>query len=115
MKNTCKTEEQKEAIIAEYLLGGGSYRFLSKKYNVDFRIIHSWVMKFKGNKKAQIKKVPSADCLLSPTAPLLPTDVKQLQEELRKERLHNQLLNAMIDIAETELKIDIRKKSGTKQ
>ena len=45
----------------------------------------------------------------------LPTDVKQLQEELRKAKLHNKLLNAIIDIAEEQLKIDIRKKSGTKQ
>jgi len=41
--------------------------------------------------------------------------VKQLQEELRKAKLHNKLLNAIIDIAEEQLKIDIRKKSGTKQ
>jgi UDP-glucose 6-dehydrogenase len=45
----------------------------------------------------------------------LPTDVKQLREELRKAKLHNKLLNAIIDIAEEQLKIDIRKKSGTKQ
>jgi hypothetical protein len=42
-------------------------------------------------------------------------DVKKLQEELRKAQLHNKLLNAIIDIAEDQLKIDIRKKSGTKQ
>jgi transposase-like protein len=36
MKSTCKTEEQKEAIVAEYLLGGGSFRFLEKKHDVDF-------------------------------------------------------------------------------
>lgn len=46
---------------------------------------------------------------------ILPSDVKQLQEELRKARLHNKLLNAMIDIAEEQLNVDIRKKSGTKR
>jgi transposase-like protein len=115
MKSTFKTEEQKEAIVAEYLLGGGSFQFLEKKHDVDFRIIHSWVMKFKGNKKAKIKKVPSADCLLSPSAPPLPTDVKQLQVELRKANLHNALLNTIIDIAESELNIGSRKKCGTKR
>jgi hypothetical protein len=45
----------------------------------------------------------------------LPTNLKQLQEELRKAKLHNKLLNAIIDIAEGRLKIDIRKKPGTKQ
>jgi len=45
----------------------------------------------------------------------LPTDIKQLQHELRKARLENELLNAVIDIAEKELKVDIRKKSGSKR
>jgi len=45
----------------------------------------------------------------------LSNEVKQLQQELRKAQLHNKLLNAMIDIAEDQLKIDIRKKSGTKR
>jgi len=38
-----------------------------------------------------------------------------LQEELRKSKLHVELLNTMIDIAEDQLKISIRKKSGTKR
>jgi hypothetical protein len=38
-----------------------------------------------------------------------------LQEELRKVKLQNELLNAIIDIAEDQLKINIRKKSGTKR
>ncbi len=45
----------------------------------------------------------------------LPEDVKQLQNELRKAILQNKSLNAMIDIAEGQLKIDIRKKSGYKR
>lgn len=36
-------------------------------------------------------------------------DVKALREELRKAKLYNELLNTMIDIAEDQLKIDIRK------
>jgi transposase-like protein len=105
----------KEAIIAEYLLGDTTYRKLSEKYGVDFRIIHSWVTRYKG-KAVVVNKIKKKS---SPNQPdpkeQLPTDVKQLQEELRKARLHNKLLNAMIDIAEDQLKIDIRKKSGTRR
>jgi hypothetical protein len=43
------------------------------------------------------------------------TDVKQLRKELEEARLYNKLLNAMIDIAEEEFDIPIRKKSGAKQ
>ena len=113
MKKLEKTIREQEAIIAEYLIGDLTYRELGIKYGVDFRRIHSWVSRFQGK---QVKKVKSK-VKLTYDLPKeeLPTDVKQLQEELRKAKLHNQLLNAIIDIAEDQLKIDIRKKSGTRQ
>ena len=36
---------EKEAIIAEYLTGAISYRKLGDKYGIDFRLIHSWLIK----------------------------------------------------------------------
>ena len=111
-KKLTKTEQEKEAIVAEYLLGSISYRALGKKHEIDFRIIHSWVTKFQGE---PVRK-PKPQQRTSPPAPTpLPTEVKLLQEDLRKAKLHAELLGTMIDIAEKELKISIRKKSGTKQ
>lgn len=111
MRKSTTTIQEQEAIIAEYLTGELSFRKLGEKHGVDFRVIHYWVSQFQGKivtkKKSKEKKPTVQDNL--------PTDVKQLQEELRKAKLHNKLLNAMIDIAEDQLKIDIRKKSGTKQ
>ena len=113
MRKSDKTIQEQEAIIAEYLLGDTTYRKLGAKHGVDFRTIHHWVSKFQGK---QVKKVkPKAKPIDHLPKDDLPTDVKQLQEELRKANLHNKLLNAIIDIAEEQLKIDIRKKSGTKQ
>ena len=110
MKRRTKTKEEQEKIIAEYLMGELSYRQLGKKHEIDFRLIHSWVRKFQG------KSVPKTKTQIQPiSAEPLPTDVKTLQEELRKAKLYNELLNSMIDIAEDQLKIDIRKKSGTKR
>jgi hypothetical protein len=80
------------------------------KHGVDFRRIHSWVTRFQGKPVRRIKPKNKPDADLPKEE--LPTDVKQLQEELRKAKLHNKLLNAIIDIAEEQLKIDIRKKSG---
>ncbi len=111
MKKTLKTVTEREAIVAEYLLGDSSYRSLEKKHGVDYRIIHSWVKKFQGTPVQKSKKSNQKDVAKE----ALPTDVKILQEELRKAKLHNELLNAIIDIAEEQLKISIRKKSGTKQ
>lgn len=101
----------KETIIVEYLTGDSSYRKIGNKYGIDFRLVHSWVMKYQGKKR---KNSPNPKEQIVNEAPLS-NEVKQLQQELRKAQLHNKLLNAMIDIAEEQLHIDIRKKSGTKQ
>ena len=113
IQKVLKTEQEKEAIVAEYLTGELSYRELGCKYGVDFQLIHSWASKFQG-KSLKKKKPPTPKPQLSKEE-TLPNDVKQLQEELRKAKLYNELLNAMIDIAEDQLKIDIRKKPGTKR
>lgn len=96
---------EKEAIIAEYLVGKTTYRKLESKYGVDFRVIHSWVMRYQGKKQKPSTLLKVKEVEETP----LSTDVKQLQAELRKAQLHNKLLNALIDIAEDQLKIDIRK------
>lgn len=113
MRESNKSIQDRESIVAEYLLGNTTYRKLEAKYGADFRTIHGWVTKFKGKvvKKANTK-IRLSD---NGEAEELPSDVKQLQEELRKAKLHNKLLNAMIDIAEDQLKINIRKKSGAKR
>lgn len=103
---------EKEAIIAEYLTGEISYRKIGEKYGIDFRLIHSWVRKFQGK---PMRKKPKKELLPQAKEEQLPKEVKQLQAALRKAELHNKLLNAIIDIAEEQLKIDIRKKSGTKR
>lgn len=102
---------EKEAVIADYMTGNLSYRKLGIKYGIDFRLIHSWVMKYQGKKRKSSPKPKEAKVAEAP----LSNEVKQLQQELRKAQLHNKLLNAIIDIAEDQLKIDIRKKSGTKR
>ncbi len=102
-------EHLKNKIIKEYLFGHLSYRELALKYGIPHKRIHVWVMKKQGKKTEKKKVEESAED--SP----MPTDVSALQKALREANLKNELLNAMIDIAEEQLKIDIRKKSGTKQ
>lgn len=104
-----KKQKLKEAIIAEYLTAKISYRKLGEKYGIDFRMIHSWIMKYQGKMKISKQKIQEQEEVK------LPIEVRKLQAELRKVQLHNKLLNAIIDIAEDQLKIDIRKKSGTKR
>ena len=108
-----KEQELKESIIAEYLSTGISYRELGAKYGMNFRNLHRWVMQYQGHMKKPTKSKsvkPIGDLATEP----LPTDVKELQAALRKARLLNEVLTEVIDIAEEELGLQIRKKSGTK-
>ena len=100
----------KEAIIAEYLTGDYSYRQLEAKYGIDFRKIHSWVSKYKGKIKP-FKKKAAAKLI----APSISTEVKQLQAELKKAKLHNEVLEEMLNLSEQLTGIELRKKFGTKQ
>ena len=108
----------KEAIIAEYLAGGISYRSLGEKYGIDFRIINYWVLKYQGKGKNNASKKATTKHTSSKTdhpPAAQSADIEQLQKELRAAKLHNALLSAMIDTAEEQLNISIRKKSGTRQ
>jgi len=105
-----KRKISKEAIVAEYLAGGISFRQLGVKYGENFRRIHDWVLAYQGrrNERSKIKQEVGAEREL-------PIEVKQLQTELRKAQLHNKLLEAMLDIGMEQYGIDLRKKSGAKR
>jgi hypothetical protein len=66
------------------------------------------------------KSIQMKGCKLD-TSPLSPSDESleqenaRLRKELERERLRSEALNIMIDIAEKELGVSIRKKSGAKQ
>lgn len=100
----------KEAVIAEYLTGDYSYRQLGAKYGIDFRKIHSWVSKYKGKTKP-IKKIAQSEASVSTVS----AEVKQLQAELKRAKLHNEVLEEMLKLSEQLTGIELRKKFGTKQ
>ena len=110
-------EQKKAAIAAAYQTGAYSYRSLSVKFGYSVGVIHKWVRQHRNqmSKPKQVKKKLSVQARPREIAEEMPTDVKALQEELRKARLHNQLLSAMIDIAEEDLGLPIRKKYGAGQ
>lgn len=112
MKSDKSRWAEKEKIIAEYLAGGTTYRKLQSKYSVDFRVLQSWVQKYKGRNVLARKPAKATNVKAIQD---LPDDVKLLQEELRKTKLHNQLLETLVDIGKEQYGIDLRKKTGTRQ
>ena len=109
-----KTTVNQEAIIAEYLTGEITFRQLAAKHGVDFRTIHYWVSNYKGKIKSKVK-LPKSSLQTPLEATVLPADVKKLQAELRKAKLHAEVLEEMLKLSEDLTGIELRKKFGAKR
>lgn len=103
------------AVVREYETSDLSITELARKHGLGTTQVQKWVAKFSSQEPEQIL-VPM---------PMTPEEQKQVEalkrqneELLKKLELANLKitgLEMMIDIAEDELKLDIRKKPGTKQ
>lgn len=113
--------------VQEYLIEGIPYRALAKKYNVSRSTINKWVLVYQG-----IHNIPRSHKQISydlqqkvlgkqSKQPLpqhhsdLEKKIALLEKQLEWEKLKSHALDTMINVAERELNIDIRKKHGTKQ
>ena len=94
---------KEEKIINDHEIGGLSFRTLALKYGISYGRAYRIV---KSNKPTYQGKAVQEE---------LPDDIAQLKAMLRRERLKNELLNNIIDIADKELGTNIRKKSGTRR
>lgn len=103
----------REKIVSEYLAGGITYRQLQAKHGVDYRTIHHWVQQFTGKYTSGNNLVePSTERVLEEP---LSREVNQLQAELKKAKLHNELLTSLLDIGKHQYGLDLRKKPGIKR
>lgn len=93
--------------MAEYFRGDISLRKLGRKYGVNHRMIHRWVQEFQSEGARVEKDVRYTREQV--------TEIKRLRRELEDARLKNELLTAMIDIAEEQMGIEIRKKRGARR
>lgn len=112
-----KKSKKQDLIIMEYGLGQTSYRQLGEKYKVGKTTVFRWIQASKGIKpksRSLTKDILILPEMVQEIRKDLPIEVVELRQQLEQEKLRTQLLTAMIEIAETELKIPIRKKSGTK-
>jgi|APFre7841882590_1041340.scaffolds.fasta_scaffold108022_1 transposase len=113
-------DEVKLQVIQEFISTDMSLKELMEKFNIGGGgTIYKWMRKFgmqgPNSKQIEIQRVMAEQKAQTPYEQELEARVKQLEEQLKYERLRTLALNTMIDIAERDLKISIRKKSGAKQ
>lgn len=134
VKGTPYPQELRELVLAEHYRGI-SFTKLALKYNIkDSSIISHWIRTFEARKTPSslpkiIYRMPRKKSNRTDYEQSLTEEIVRLKKELshkdrllveqnkRAERseLKNELLSRILDIAEEELNIDIRKKSGPKQ
>lgn len=97
----------KNEVVAEYMKGGISLRGMARKYGVNHRQIHRWVKELGTGGSRVEKDVRYTGEQVA--------EIKRLRKELEDARLKNELLVAMIEIAEEQMGVDIRKKRGARR
>lgn len=114
------TDEFKLMVVQDYLSNGISKEALKRKYNfTGCNNIYRWMSKFGLSKPSedQIKlhRFMTKEQQKSTLEQSLELRIKSLEDDLKREQFRTKALSTMIDIAERELKVDIRKKSGAKR
>lgn len=107
-------------VVQEYLSTDQSQKEIMLRYKIRGKnLITKWMRKFDlqapSEQQIEIQRIMAKETEKTAKERELETKVQQLQQQLDYEKLRTLALNTMIDIAERELKVSIRKKSGAKQ
>jgi transposase len=114
-------EVLKSRVCFEILSGGLSFSEAKARYGIRGEgTLYRWMEKYKQDiSLTNLQPMNPANPSAENTNPAQHEDLvkknQELQEALEMAKLKITTLEVMIDIAESELNIDIRKKSGTKQ
>ena len=107
-------------VVKEYLYHGATHTELKIKYNfTGCNNIYNWMRKFGLSKPSETDKklhqFMAKEVQKTTAEEKLELKIKKLEEELKREQFKILALNTMINLAERELKVDIRKKLGAKR
>lgn len=108
-------------VLAFYFSSGADRRATLEKYGIDHSCLRDWLAKYPTERKvvtllAQIDNDMSAKYKRLPSDPAkAQAEYERIQRELEEEQLRSRAYSCMIEVAEKEFNIPIRKKSGAKQ
>lgn len=113
-------DDLKKKVVEEFLTTSQTQREIMLKYNIlGMGSISRWCRTFGISKPTQqeidLQLIMSKEANKTKRELELEAKIQELQKDLDTERFRTKALNKMIDIIERDLKIPVRKKSGTKQ
>lgn len=109
--------QEKRTLLRSVIAGKFSIREAAINYQVGESSIHAWIKQYRGEneelcypnqQQLNKKKIEQQHDSTS-------EQVRKLQQQLADAHLKIAALNTLIDVAEKQLKVDIRKKPGAKQ
>jgi transposase len=105
---------QKRTIVTAIEQGRMNIKEAQTAYGVkNVKIIRNWLTQYKTEKVELC--IVTEPIMAKKTKPFSAAQAEALQKALEEAELKIKALNTLIDVAEEQLKIDIRKKSGAKQ
>ena len=108
------SDAEKLQLINEYLASGESKEVFQTKRHLGHNNLSRWMLTFGISNQSQpvsMIKPKEEDAYTKQ----LHEEIARLKKELEYEKLRSKAFETMIDIAEDELNVNIRKKSGAKQ
>ncbi len=114
----------KDKVIQEYLNTGCGYRKLQEKYGIGRATICNWVQVYQGilglpktslQQKHYISPMKKKEKEADANHAALLEKIASLERQQKHEELRSEVLDKLIDVAEKQLNISIRKKPGTQQ
>lgn len=108
------SEDFKLKIVKEYESGQSSALDLEKIYDISCTVIYKWIYKYSKYNKQSIQVVEMKDSQ-SQKVKDLEARVKLLEQTVGQKQMAIDYLEKMIELAEEDLKVDIKKKSNTPQ
>jgi len=112
-------EGLKRKIAKSYLNGEASYAILAEENGLRDKTVVKEFVKWYRRKLAEEPdfeiRLDNKNTDLSISKKEMAARIKELEQQLKHSELKTEMLETIIDLASEELKIDIRKKSDTKQ
>lgn len=108
------SEDFKLKIVKEYESGQSSALELEKIYDISSTVIYKWIYRYSKYNKQSIQIVEMKDSQVQKIKDL-ETKVKELERAFGQKQMAIDYLEKMIELAESDLKIDIKKNSNTPQ
>lgn len=114
-------ESYKLEVVKYYYDHGEDRKATLQKYGIDHSCLRDWLLRYQNSEKV-VTLLTQIEKEMAKKYKQLPKDTtaaqaeyEKLQRELELEKLKSAALSQMIDLAEDEFKLPIRKKSGARQ